>query len=105
MDFSAARQQFPSLTQWTYLNTATYGQMPRVAVEAANRHFARRDEFACADFLAWFDDMDRIRELCGQLINCSAEDIAFVNSASSGLSWLMQGIDWKHGDEVLTLNP
>jgi cysteine desulfurase/selenocysteine lyase len=105
MDFTQVRQQFPALAQWTYLNTATYGQMPRVAVEAANRHFARRDELACTDFLSWFDDMDRIRELCAQLINCAADDIAFVTSSSIGLSWLMQGIDWKHGDEVLTLDP
>src|SRR5436305_102030 len=105
MDFSAARQQFPSLAHWTYLNTATYGQMPKRAVEAANRHFARRDEFACTDFIAWFEDMDQIRGLCARLINCHAEDIAFVTSSSSGLSWLMQGIDWRHGDEILTLDP
>ena len=105
MDFSTVRDQFPSLADWTYLNTATYGQMPRVAAEAANRHFARRDELACTDFLSWFDDMDRIRELCARLINCTADDIAFVTSASNGLAWLMQGIEWRHGDEILTLDP
>ena len=105
MDFAAVRDQFPSLARWTYLNTATYGQMPRVAVEAANSHFARRDEFACTDFLSWFDDMDRIRGLCARLINCTADDIAFVTSASNGLAWLMQGIDWRQGDEILTLDP
>lgn len=105
MDFATIRQQFPSLAHWTYLNTATYGQMPLAASEAANRHFARRDEFACTDFLSWFEDMDHIRTLCARLINCQSSDIAFVTSASNGLSWLMQGIDWKPGDEVLTLDP
>jgi selenocysteine lyase/cysteine desulfurase len=105
MDFRIVRQQFPSLAHWTYLNTATYGQMPLVASEAAARHFARRDELACTDFMSWFSDMDRVRTLCGRLINCLAEDIAFVTSASNGLAWLMQGIDWKPGDEVLTLDP
>ena len=79
--------------------------MPTVAVEAANRHFARRDELACTDFIEWFSDMDQIRGLCARLINCHSDDIAFVTSSSSGLSWLMQGIDWRHGDEVLTLDP
>ena len=105
MDFSSARNQFPSLARYTYLNTATYGQMPRLAVEAANAHFARRNDLACTDFLLWFDDMDRIRHLCARLINCQASDIAFVTSASNGLAWLMQGIDWRHGDEILTLDP
>ena len=105
MDFSSIRQQFPALAHSTYLNTATYGQMPRVAEEAVARHFARRNEFACTDFLSWFEDMDRIRGLCARLIHCQAEDIAFVTSASNGLAWLTNGLDWRAGDEVLTLDP
>lgn len=48
--------------------------------------------------------MDRIRELCAKLVNATAGDIAFVPSASTGLAFLMQGLDWKSGDEVLTLS-
>ena len=105
MDFSSIRNQFPSLAHWTYLNTATYGQMPRAAAEAVSRHFARRAELACTDFLTWFVDMDKIRGLCARLINCQPDDIAFATSASNGLSWLTQGIDWRQGDEILTLDP
>jgi selenocysteine lyase/cysteine desulfurase len=67
------------------------------------RHLERRDELACSDFLAWYDDADRIRTACARLIGCDASDIAFVPSASTGLAYLMQGLDWKSGDEVLTL--
>ena len=105
MDFSSIRSQFPALAHWTYLNTATYGQMPRAAAEAVSRHFARRAELACTDFLTWFVDMDKIRGLCARLINCQPDDIAFATSASNGLSWLTQGIDWRQGDEILTLDP
>ena len=105
MDFSTVRSQFPALEQWTYLNTATYGQMPRAAVDAVNRHFTRRSELACTDFLSWFADMDEIRGLCARLIHAAADDIGFVTSASNGLAWLTQGIDWKPGDEILTLYP
>jgi cysteine desulfurase/selenocysteine lyase len=105
MDFSSVRSQFPSLEHWTYLNTATYGQMPLAASEAVMRHFTHRDELACTDFLSWFDDMDHIRALCARLVNCRADDIAFVTSASNGLAWLTQGIEWKPGDEILTLDP
>jgi cysteine desulfurase/selenocysteine lyase len=103
-DWSAIREQFPSLSRWTYLNSATYGQTPRFAVEAMNRYMARRDEFACADFLSWYDDMDRIRESCATLIHAAPDDIAFVPNAALGLSFLMQGLDWNPGDEVLTLD-
>jgi cysteine desulfurase/selenocysteine lyase len=103
MDWDAVRREFPALAHWTYLNTATFGQLPRRATEAVARHFAHRDELACADFLAWYDDADRIRAKIGRLINCAADDIAFVPNASTALGLLLAGLDWRPGDRVLTL--
>ncbi len=103
VDWKAIREQFPALQNWTYLNTATFGQLSRRSTEAVVRHFAHRDELACADFLAWFDDMDRIRGKVGQLIGCEAPDIAFIPNASSGLAILLAGLKWQAGDTVVTL--
>ncbi len=102
-DGRSIREEFPSLAHWTFLNTATFGQMPRRATEAVARHFERRDEFACDDFLSWFDDMDRIRGLAARLIGAASGDIAFIPNASTGLSLLLGGIEWKPGDEIVTL--
>jgi len=103
-DWCRLRAEFPALENCTYLNTATFGQLPRRGVDALMHHLRRRDRYACADFLSWFDDVDRIRESCARLVNCTAADIAFVANAATGLAYLMQGLDWKRGDEVLTLD-
>ena len=102
-DWDSVRREFPALAHWTYLNTATFGQLPRRATDAVARHFAHRDQLACADFLAWYDDADRIRAKIARLINCSSEDIAFVPNASTALGLLLAGLDWHPGDRVLTL--
>lgn len=102
-DWAAVRDQFPALRHWTFLNTATFGQMPIAAVEAMNQHFAHRDELACADFLEWFDDADGIRGLVAKLIYAAPEDIAFIPNAANGLSLLLERLDWRAQDEVLTL--
>jgi selenocysteine lyase/cysteine desulfurase len=102
-DWTKIREEFPALANWTFLNTATFGQMPRRGAEAAAKHFAERDKYACANFLEWFDDSDRIRELCARLVHCDASDIAFIPNASTALSLLLGGIDWKKGDRVVTL--
>lgn len=102
-DWQSIRAQFPALTEWTFLNTATFGQLPRRATEAATCHFARRDRYACADFMQWFDDADTIRGSIARLIHAAADDIAFIPNACFGLSLLMGGIDWKPGDQVITL--
>jgi len=90
-DWKQLRAEFPALENFTYLDTASFGQMPRRASEAMVNHLKHRDETASAKFLTWFDDMDSIRQALGRLVNCAASDIAFVPSASTGLSYLMQG--------------
>lgn len=102
-DWDAVRREFPALVNWTYLNTATYGLLPRRATEAVARHFARRDELACWDFLDWFEDANRLRAKIGELIGGHAEDIAFIPNASSALGLLLTGLEWRSGDRILTL--
>jgi cysteine desulfurase/selenocysteine lyase len=92
MDWDSLRAEFPALCRWTYLNTATFGQLPRCATEAVARHWAHRDETACRDFLGWYDDADRLRGSIARLINASAEDIAFVPSAAHALSLIVNGL-------------
>ena len=103
VDWASVRREFPALDHWTFLNTATFGQLPRRATEAVARHFAHRDELACGDFLAWYDDADRLRAKLGRLIGCPASDVAFVPNASTALGLLLAGLDWRSGDRVLTL--
>jgi selenocysteine lyase/cysteine desulfurase len=102
-DWSAIRSEFPALAKWTYLNTAAFGQVPRRATRAMAAHMERRDQTACADFLHWYDDADRIRAQCAQLIHAEPDDITFVPNASAGLALLIQGLSWAAGDEVLTI--
>jgi selenocysteine lyase/cysteine desulfurase len=103
IDWKAVRAEFPALEQWTYLNTATYGHVPRRGVEAIARHFAHRDELACSDFLNWYDESDRIRESIARLIHATAEDIAYIQNSSTSLGLIAAGIEWKRGDNVVTL--
>lgn len=103
MNWSEVRAGFPALARWTYLNTATYGQLHTRTRAAVDRHFARRDERACADFLSWFDEADEIRSLAAGMIHCAAEDVAFVMNAATALSLFLGGMDWKTGDRIVTL--
>jgi selenocysteine lyase/cysteine desulfurase len=103
VDWAAVRSEFPSLAHWTYLNTATFGQLSRRSTEAVARHFAHRDEVACWDFLTWYDDADRLRAKIGRLIGCGPQDIAFIPNASAALGILLTGLDWHPGDRIVTL--
>lgn len=103
MDWNALRAEFPALAHWTYLNTATFGQLPRCATAAVAKHWAARDENACFNFLDWFDDADRLRASLARLIHCEANDIAFTPGASHALALVLSGIDLEEGDNIVTL--
>lgn len=102
VDWVAVRSEFPSLAGRTFLNTATFGQMPQRSIDAVAGHFARRTATACSDFLTWFSDADALRGSLARLIHCAAADIAFIPTTSTALGTLMAGIDWQRGDRVIT---
>ena len=102
-DWKKIRAEFPALERWTFLNTATFGQLPKRATDAVAHHFARRDRYACTDFMEWFEDADSVRASIARLIHAGPGDIAFISNSSAGLSLLIGGIDWKPGDQMVTL--
>ena len=104
MDWIEIRKEFPALERWTYLNTATYGQVPRRAVEAMAGHSQRRDELACTDFLDWYADADRMRAAIARLVHAAPDDIAFVPNAAAALSIVLAGIAPKPGENIVTLD-
>jgi cysteine desulfurase/selenocysteine lyase len=103
IDWNSVRAEFPALANWTYLNTATYGQVPRRGVEANARHFAHRDQLACSDFLTFYDEAEAFRAPLATLIGAQPDDIAFIPNSSTALGLLAAGIEWKRGDNVITL--
>jgi cysteine desulfurase / selenocysteine lyase len=103
MDWTPIRAQFPALSNWTYLNTATFGQVPTAATTAVADHWARRAELACGDFLDWYTDADRLRASLARLLHCSSDDIAFAPTAAHALATVIAGLDLGSRDSVLTL--
>ncbi|HLW75555.1 MAG TPA: aminotransferase class V-fold PLP-dependent enzyme, partial [Bryobacteraceae bacterium] len=82
---------------------ATYGHVPLRSSAACARHFAHRDHLACSDFLAWYEEADRMKTPIARLINASPLDIAFVQNSSVALGLIAGGLDWKPGDNLVTL--
>jgi len=102
-DWQKIRSEFPALENRAYLNTATFGQLPRRATEAVARHWQHRDELACTDFLSWYNDADRLRASIAKLIGASADDIAFVGNAAAALGMVLAALDLKPEDNIVTL--
>jgi selenocysteine lyase/cysteine desulfurase len=103
VNWDAVRAGFPALRDWTYLNTATLGLISSRTTEAVATHLARRERFANTDFDSWWDDVDGIRNLIGELIGCTGSDVAFFPNSSAALALALSAAKWRDGDEIVTL--
>jgi len=95
------RPEFADFEDVAYLNVANQGPLPLASVRAAQAALeAKKLPHRISDSL-YFELPDRVREKIASLIGASPDEIAITTGASSGLSAVAAGIDWRSGDEVI----
>ncbi len=110
--FAAARQRFLFPPSVTYCNTGTLGAVPRdvmdVMVDGLRRLEAELPDWpyfqADGEPLTGYQQLVDFRTEVGALINAPAEEVAFTQNATMGMSFLANGVDLAPGDEILTTN-
>jgi cysteine desulfurase / selenocysteine lyase len=96
------RQEWFDNEEATYLNLAGQSPMPKVAVRAVQAAIEWKKFPQRIPDSAFFDVPNRIRASIAKLINAQPEDIALTSGASTGMSAVAYGLNWRPGDEVLT---
>jgi selenocysteine lyase/cysteine desulfurase len=108
--FAAARRQFLFPTTVTYCNTGTLGASPRVVVDALNGGLERLEHDlpdwpyfqADGEPLTGYQPLKDARTTVGAFLNATADEIAFTQNATMGMSFLANGLDMARGDEVVS---
>ncbi len=85
-----------------YLNLAGQSPMPKVSFRAVQASLEWKKFPQRIPDSAFFDVPNRIRTSIAKLINAQPHDIALTTGASSGMSGIAYGLNWKPGDEVVT---
>ena len=105
MDVSSIRRDFPVLRDWAYLDSAFVGLMPDQVrdgyaeyVDLWHRFDTTGDKTILQEWLA---KARRVRRLVADFIHVSAEEIAFDMCTGSGLNVVVNGTDWRKGDNVV----
>ena len=87
-----------------WLNCAHQGPLPLVAVAEAERALADK----AAPHRIGDDDFTevpgRLKAALGRLVGVPADQVILGNSTTYGLHLLVQGVDWRQGDEVLLVD-
>jgi len=103
------REQFSVPTGEAYFNVGTLGSRPRVVTEAVVNHM-REIEATLAhydyrpehpEYIAGYRKQEELRAKIASLMNVDAREIALLQNATMGSSFIAAGLDLAPGDEVL----
>jgi cysteine desulfurase / selenocysteine lyase len=87
-----------------WLNCAHQGPLPLVAVAAAERALADKAAPHRMGDDAFTEVPGQLKDVLGRLVGVPADQVILGNSTSYGLQLLVQGVDWRAGDEVLLVD-
>jgi cysteine desulfurase/selenocysteine lyase len=103
-DVEKFRREFPVTQQWIYCNHAAVAPISTRVANAIRSVVADLNEFGAVHWKTWGKTVQRARELAARFIHCDVNEIAFVKNTSEGLSILSNGLDWKSGDKVVSID-
>ncbi|MDH3743755.1 MAG: aminotransferase class V-fold PLP-dependent enzyme [Acidobacteriota bacterium] len=95
------KKDFVDFADSVYLNCATQGPLPRVAVAAGRQALdleARPEQITDE---MYFSVPDGYRAAVAALVQADSRDVAVTDSTTHGMMLLVNGLDWRSGDEVL----
>ncbi|MBD3205431.1 aminotransferase class V-fold PLP-dependent enzyme [Candidatus Bathyarchaeota archaeon] len=105
MDISQIREEFPVLKEWTYLDNAFVGLMPRQVREGHLDYIDSWYKFKTRGgntiLQDWLEKTSLVRRMVAEFINVKSREIAFTMNTGAGLNIIINGIDWEEGDNVV----
>ena len=97
------RAVMPAAERCAYLDHAAMSPLPRPAAEAFEKWLKEAVEIGGPVWGAWVKGVERTRATAARMIGAHSDEIALVGNTTAGISLVAEGLDWKPGDNVVTL--
>jgi selenocysteine lyase/cysteine desulfurase len=98
------RSDFPALREWTYLDNAFVGLMPRQVREGYDRWADQWYNFDVGNrtiLSGWLEAANHVRSMMADFIGVESKEIAYTMCTGSGLNIVINGTLWRRGDNVV----
>jgi L-cysteine/cystine lyase len=104
LDIAAIRAEMPAVTAAAYLNTGTFGPLPRAAHEAIIAH--QQEDYAegrtsAARWQTLSAVMDETRAMFARILGAGESEIALTHGTTYGMNHAVLGMEWQAGDEIV----
>jgi selenocysteine lyase/cysteine desulfurase len=96
------RREFPVAEHWAYLDHAAVSPLPRRSADMIKQWSDDVLHHGVVHWPEWEKKLEARRRDLATLIKADAEEIAYVNSTTQGISLVAEGFPWTEGDNVVT---
>jgi selenocysteine lyase/cysteine desulfurase len=103
VDIQHYRSQFPVTASSIYMNHAAVATISRRVRDAMVGLLDEVQCFGAEHWQGWVETYAGVRRSLAQLLNAEAGEIAFAKNTSEGISIFANGLDWRPGDEVVSI--
>lgn len=98
------REEMPATLKYAYLNTGTYGPLPRASVEAMRAY--QDDELnegriVRDNYVRGMETKERARAAVARVFGCSSSNVALTRHTTDGMNVGINGLNWQPGDELI----
>lgn len=97
------RAAMPVTQKWAYFDHAAVAPLTQPAADAIGQWLAQATAEGDTVWLDWAAQISQCRKLAAEMIGAGEGDIALVPNTTAGINLVAEGLDWRAGDNVVTL--
>lgn len=97
------REEMSRSAQMAYFDHAALAPVPRKTAERICQFANQSAEVGNIHWLEWLTEAEQCREAAAAMIGASSDEITFTPSTTFGINIVAEGLDWREGDNVVTL--
>ncbi len=100
--WAGLRTQFLNAPDQIYLNTGSWGVMPRPVHDAYLARLRELELNPTRNRGPLREQQAEARSTLSEFMNIQGEDVAFLPNVTAAINLVINGLDWEEGDEILT---
>jgi selenocysteine lyase/cysteine desulfurase len=97
------RRQMPVVQKWAFFDHAADAPLPEPARHAILSWLNEATEEGGMAWPRWNRRLQEVRAVAARWVGALADEIALVRSTTEGINLVAEGLDWREGDNVVTL--
>lgn len=98
------RRQMPVAVKWAYLDHAAVAPLPEPTANAIASWLTQASREGDTVWPEWARQTERTRRTAADLLGADPTEIALIPNTTTGINFVAEGIDWRQGDNVVTLD-